>query len=61
MKPHSFSTCLAALSFVLSARAADITAEKAGAVVHFAIEGKSICDYQMEPGKVPEGVAESFA
>jgi len=41
--------------------AADVTAEKTGTVVHFAIEGKSICDYQMEAGKVPEGVAESFA
>jgi hypothetical protein len=41
--------------------AAEITAEKTGAVVHFSVEGKTICDYQMEPGELPAGVAESFA
>ncbi len=46
---------------VSSSAAADITAEKTGTVVRFAIEGKRICDYQKEPGKVPQGVAESFA
>ena len=41
-------------------RGADITAEKLGSVLHFAINGKTICDYQMEPGDVPEGVNEIF-
>jgi hypothetical protein len=40
--------------------AADITTEKTGSVVRFAIEGKTICDYQMEPGEVPKGVSETF-
>lgn len=40
--------------------AADITTEKTGSVVRFAIEGKTICDYQMEPGEVPKGVSEVF-
>ena len=49
------------VSLVLSAHSAEITAEKTGSVVRFAIEGKTICDYQMEPGELPEGVAASFA
>jgi hypothetical protein len=53
--------CLLATGFSAVLAAADITAEKNGTVIHFAIDGQSICDYQMEPGKVPEGVAESFA
>jgi hypothetical protein len=40
--------------------AADITAEKLGSVLHFANSGKTICDYQMEPGDVPEGVDAIF-
>jgi len=40
--------------------AADITAEKLGSVLHFAINGKTICDYQMETGDVPEGVDQVF-
>lgn len=40
--------------------AADITAEKLGSVLHFAINGKTICDYQMEAGDVPEGVDPVF-
>ena len=42
-------------------QSADITAEKTSSVVRFAIEGKTICDYQMQPGELPEGVAASFA
>lgn len=61
MKPRAYLPWVLCVLSVAFAHSADITAEKAGAVVHFAIEGKSICDYQMEPGKVPEGVAESFA
>lgn len=49
------------LASVGLAFSADITADKTGTVIHFAIEGETICDYQMEPGKVPEGVAEAFA
>jgi hypothetical protein len=40
--------------------ASEITTEKSGSVVRFAIEGKTICDYQMQPGEVPEGVSETF-
>jgi hypothetical protein len=55
---------VASVLFVLSvppARSADITAETSGSVVRFAISGKTICDYQMQPGELPEGVAASFA
>jgi hypothetical protein len=45
---------------VLTCSAADITAEKTGSVLHFAISGKTICDYQMEAGDVPEGVDQVF-
>ena len=45
---------------VLTCCAADITAEKTGSVLHFAISGKTICDYQMEAGDVPEGVDQVF-
>ena len=45
---------------VLTCSAADITAEKTGSVLHFAIIGKTICDYQMEAGDVPEGVDQVF-
>lgn len=45
----------------IPATSADITAEKSGTVVHFAIEGETICDYQMEPGELPEGVDAVFA
>lgn len=45
---------------VLPCSAADITAEKTGSVLHFAISGKTICDYQMEAGDVPEGVDQVF-
>lgn len=42
-------------------KSADISAEKTGSVIHFSIGGETICDYQMEPGELPAGVAESFA
>ncbi len=45
---------------VLTCSAADITAEKTGSVLHFAISGKTICDYQMEAGDAPEGVDQVF-
>jgi hypothetical protein len=41
-------------------KAADITAEQSGSVLHFATGGKAICDYQMEAGDVPEGVNPIF-
>lgn len=56
MKPLSFLFVLA----VLTCSAADITAEKTGSVLHFTISGKTICDYQMEAGDVPEGVDQVF-
>lgn len=40
--------------------AAEITAEKSGSVLHFSIGGNALCDYQMEPGDVPEGVNPIF-
>lgn len=56
MKPLSFLFVLS----VLPCSAADITAEKTGSVLHFTISGKTICDYQMEAGDVPEGVDQVF-
>lgn len=56
MKSILFFFASAGLAF-----SADITAEKTGTVIHFAIEGETICDYQMEPGEVPEGVDAVFA
>ena len=53
--------CLLATGLCAHLSAADITAEKTGTVIHFAVDGKTICDYQMEPGKVPEGVDAVFA
>ena len=53
--------CLLATGLNAHLTAADITSEKNGTVIHFAIDGESICDYQMEPGEVPEGVSEVFA
>ena len=52
--------CLATVVFVAQSVAADIQAEKLGAVLRFSIGGKAICDYQMEPGDVPEGVNAIF-
>jgi len=40
--------------------AADTTVEKIGPILRFAIGGKTICDYQMEAGDVPEGVDAVF-
>ena len=42
------------------APAADIQVEKSGSVLHFTTGGKAICDYQMDPGDVPEGTAPIF-
>lgn len=56
MKSILYFLAAAGLAF-----SADITAEKTGTVIHFASEGKTICDYQMEPGEVPEGVDAVFA
>lgn len=50
---------LAALTSVLSS-AADIQVEKQGSVLHFSSGGKTVCDYQMEAGEVPEGVSAVF-
>jgi Methane oxygenase PmoA len=40
--------------------AADITVEKLGSILRFTVSGKTICDYQMEAGDVPEGVSAVF-
>ncbi len=45
---------------IASVHAADIVANKSGAVLHFTAGGKAICDYQMEAGDVPEGVPAVF-
>ena len=45
-----FAALLATHSF-----SADIQVEKLGSVLHFSSSGKTICDYQMEAGEVPEG------
>lgn len=49
------------LCSAVRSKSADISAEKTGSVLHFSIGGETICDYQMEPGELPAGVAESFA
>ena len=54
-------TILLLLASAGLAFSADITAEKTGTVVHFAIKGETICDYQMEPGELPTGVDAVFA
>ncbi|MFO1483494.1 MAG: PmoA family protein [Verrucomicrobiaceae bacterium] len=60
MKP-AFPFCfLVVLLLAALSPAADITAEKDGSVLRFSTGGKAICDYQMEPGNVPEGVNEIF-
>lgn len=56
MKPTLlFAALLATHSF-----SADIQVEKLGSVLHFSSGGKTICDYQMEAGEVPEGVSAVF-
>lgn len=40
--------------------AAETTVEKLGSILRFANGGKTICDYQMEAGDVPEGVDSVF-
>ena len=44
----------------LSCNAEQIRVQKEDAVIRFSAGGKTICDYQMEPGSVPEGVNEIF-
>ncbi len=55
------SRCLASL-FLWAAPlpAAEIVAEREGSVLRFSTKGRILCDYQMEPGEVPEGVDEVF-
>lgn len=53
-------SALGVISAIL-ARSADITAEQTGTVLHFAIQGQTICDYQMQPGELPAGVDAVFA
>jgi hypothetical protein len=53
--------CLMLGFSTVAAFAADIAAEKTASAVRFAIGGNWICDYQMQPGELPEGVAASFA
>jgi hypothetical protein len=48
------------LLFAGPSLSADITAEKLGSFLRFTISGKTICDYQMQPGEVPEGVDPVF-
>ncbi len=55
----ALSVCTALLTGQI--HAAEVTAEKNGTVLHFAVGGKTLCDYQMQPGELPEGVAQSFA
>lgn len=39
---------------------ADVTSENQGSTLRFTSAGQPICDYQMEPGEVPEGVDPVF-
>ncbi len=41
-------------------RSAEVESQKAGDVIHFTADGQAICDYQMQPGAVPEGVSKVF-
>ncbi|MBB5032859.1 DUF6807 domain-containing protein [Prosthecobacter vanneervenii] len=60
MKPTLLLTAVLATLPALRSSAADIQVEKSGSVLHFSAGGKIICDYQMEAGEVPEGVAAVF-
>lgn len=41
-------------------QAAEITAEKLSSILRFTTAGKTICDYQMQAGEVPQGVDPVF-
>lgn len=57
MKLLHLVACILSVPIFCSAQ---ITSEKNGTVIRFAINGESICDYQMEPGELPEGVDPVF-
>ena len=40
---------------------ADFSAQQTGSILRLSTQGTTICDYQMEPGQVPEGVNKIFA
>jgi hypothetical protein len=48
------------LPFIGQSQATEVTAEKIGSILRFTTRGKTICDYQMEAGDVPEGVDAVF-
>jgi methane monooxygenase PmoA-like len=60
MKPTFLLTAVFAALLATRSSAADIQVEKLNSVLHFSTGGKTICDYQMEAGEVPEGVAAVF-
>ena len=58
MKSAVFLSCLLAACLLA---ALEIEMEHKGSVLRFSADGNVICDYQMEPGELPEGVSEVFA
>ncbi len=60
MKPTFLLAAVFAALSVTCTSAADIQVEKLDSVLHFSSGGKTICDYQMEAGDVPEGVSAVF-
>lgn len=49
------------LLLALPSSADTVVAQKSGSIIRFSTSGRTICAYQMEPGELPPGVAESFA
>lgn len=41
--------------------AADLQVRQKSTSLAFTVEGQTVCEYQMQPGALPEGVAKSFA
>jgi hypothetical protein len=50
----------AVLGSLVPLPAAEIVAEREGSVLRFSVEGRIVCDYQMEAGEVPQGVDPVF-
>lgn len=53
-------TALGAVWLSSPALAVEATATRNGSILRLAWDGKTICDYQMEPGATPEGVPAHF-
>ena len=54
------ASSLAFLLLIVPLRGGEIVAKKEGAVLRFSMDGRALCDYQMEAGEVPAGVDAVF-